>query len=296
MASILQTNITQIGDPFILVHEGMYYHYSTSSKDGFKVYTSTNLKNWEMNGYCYRDSKVGIGDFWAPEVYFYNNRFYLFFTSKNKAQNRLMLSVAVADDPLGPFIDVSDRPTFDFGYAAIDAHVFFDDDGRIYMYYAKDCSENIVDDIHTSQIYAVELTDDLIHTIGDPVLVLTPEGPHEQRQPNWQWNEGPFMLKEGDTYFLSYSSNFFQSKHYSVSYATSNLPFGPFQKAKENPILAYIPNEISGPGHNAYFTALDGTPMTAFHIHTDMTDPSGDRQTCFSQYQITNNRLRILYK
>jgi beta-xylosidase len=296
MTPIIQTNITNIGDPFILVHDGIYYHYSTSANDGFKVYTSTNLVDWKMQGYCYRDSKVGIGDFWAPEVYYYKDSFYMFFTSKNKYQDRLMLSVAIAKDPLGPFVDVSDSPTFDFGYAAIDAHVFFDTDGRIYMYYSKDCSENIVNGVHTSQIYAVELTDDLLYTKGTPVMVLTPEGPHEERLPDWQWNEGPFMLKDDDTYYLSYSSNFFQSKDYSVSYATSNHPLGPFHKAEENPILSYIPDTISGPGHNAYFKTFDDVPMTTFHIHTNPENPSGNRRTCFSRYSITNNKLRIEYK
>lgn len=292
---IIKTNITGIGDPFILPYEGVYYHYSTSHEAGFIVRTSTDLVHWDEGVLCYQDSKVGFKDFWAPEVYFYRDQFYMFFSSKNKEQDRLLMSVAVSKNPRGPFIDVSDKPTFDFGYAAIDASVFFDDDGKIYMYYAKDCSENMVDGIHTSQIYVIELSEDLIHTKGKEVLVSTPKGPFEQRDPNWQWNEGPSLLKENGIYYLSYSTNCFSDKLYSVCYKTSKSPLGPFVKAKNNPVLTYIEDEISGPGHNCYFQTFDNQKMTAFHIHTDILQPSGDRRTCFSKYHIKNNQLVIEY-
>src|SRR5690554_6040719 len=126
MQKIIRTNITNIGDPFILPFDGIYYHYSTSSPLGFIVYTSNDLINWENKGLCYQDSKVGYMDFWAPEVFYHNDKFYMFFTSKNKEKDMLLGSVAVSDSPLGPFIDVKDTPTFDFGYAAIDATIFKD--------------------------------------------------------------------------------------------------------------------------------------------------------------------------
>ncbi len=292
MNKIIKTKITNIGDPFILPYKGTYYHYSTSFAKGFKVFTSKDLKNWEDKGLCYKDSKFGYMDFWAPEVYYHNNQFYMFFSSKNIEQDRLMISVAISDSPLGPFKDVK---LFDFGYAAIDASIYMDDDNRKYMYYAKDCSENVVNGINTSQIFVVELTNDLLNTIGEPKLVLTPSTPHEQRQTDWQWNEGPFMLKHDGIYYLSYSTNFFASKEYSVSYATSKNPFGPFTKAKENPILSYIDGVISGPGHNAYFKTFDGDLMTSYHIHTDIDNPSGNRTTCFSKYHFENDKLIIDY-
>ncbi len=43
MQKIIKTNITKIGDPFILPFEGKYYHYSTSSPLGFVVYESKDL-------------------------------------------------------------------------------------------------------------------------------------------------------------------------------------------------------------------------------------------------------------
>ena len=41
---------TQIyfGDPFIMLHDGVYYAYGTASADGIEVYTSTDLLTWEQ--------------------------------------------------------------------------------------------------------------------------------------------------------------------------------------------------------------------------------------------------------
>lgn len=295
MANIIQTSITRIGDPFILPFENVYYHYSTGDKDGFSVYTSPDLLHWENRGPCYQNSKVGESNFWAPEVYRAHGRFYMFFTSKNPRKERLMLSVAVSDSPLGPFMDIGNEPVFDFGYAAIDGSVFFDEDGRAYLLFAKDCSENLVKGIHTSQIFGAELTPDLLHVKKEPILLSTPEGIREQRDPSWQWNEGPFLIKEKGIYYLSYSVNYFADRRYSVCYATSSSPLGPFRKASENPILECREKEFSGPGHNMYFHTFEGKAMTAFHVHTDPDHPSGDRRTCFAPYHFDQSRLVIEY-
>lgn len=289
---IVKTDITNIGDPFILPYMGVYYHYSTSSPHGFLLYTSSDLHNWECQGLCYKDSRVGYKDFWAPEVYYHNNKFYMFFTAKNKDREKLMLNVAVSDSPMGPFVDISDKPTFDFGYAAIDATVFKDDDGSFYMYYVRDCSENIVNGIHTSQIYVVRLKDCLTETDGEPKMILTPSGELEQKDPLWQWNEGPAVLKHNGKYYVCYSINFFADKRYSVCYATSESPYGPFTKFADNPILSFT-DDVSGPGHNSFFKTFDGKCMTAFHIHTDYANPSGNRRTCFAQYYFKDDRLCI---
>ena len=56
-------------DPFVLVHEGRYYLYSTNSDDGFKVFVSDDMASWTDMGYCLKKGDV-IGErwFWAPEI------------------------------------------------------------------------------------------------------------------------------------------------------------------------------------------------------------------------------------
>ena len=110
---MIQTNIIDIGDPFILVHNNTYYMYSTISraKDGFKCFSSKNLIDWEDNGFVYsKNDSWGEECFWAPEVYYYNGKFYLLFTAKWKKNHSLRTGLAVSDSPLGPFKKYEDNP------------------------------------------------------------------------------------------------------------------------------------------------------------------------------------------
>lgn len=280
--------IKHIGDPFVLqAPDGQYYCYATSAPDGFKAWVSPNLVDWRKAGYVYRrqPDSWGESDFWAPEVVFHQGRYFMHYTARWGKNHSLRMGVAVSDSPLGPFVDVFNRPMFDFGYAVIDGHVFFDDDGRKYFYYSRDCSENIVEGRHESHLYVMELNDDLFSFCSEPLLAVKPEQGWETRHSDeWRWNEGPFVLKHAGRYYLMYSANFYASREYAVGYAVAESPTGPFVKAAHNPVLAAQGEEISGPGHNSVTRAPDGkTLMVVYHIHTDPQHPSGDRQVCMDR-------------
>ena len=124
-------SITGIGDPFVLkASSGKYYCYPTSGRNtGFRAWSSYNLVDWKEEGYVYRakEDSWGQGRFWAPEVVEFNGKYYMYYTAEWKRNKSLRVGVAIANDPLGPFLDVRNAPMFDFGYAAIDANVFIDE-------------------------------------------------------------------------------------------------------------------------------------------------------------------------
>jgi beta-xylosidase len=280
--------IQHIGDPFVLrCPDGQYVCYATSAPDGFKAWTSPDLAHWSPAGYVYtrQPDAWGAADFWAPEVIHYRGQFVMHYSARWGKNRSLRIGVALADSPLGPFVDVANRPMFDAGYAAIDGHAFVDEDGRAYLYYSRDCSENILDGCHESHLYAAELADDLLSLRGEPRLITRPEQAWELNSGNeWRWNEGPFLLKHDHQYYLMYSANCYSSRAYAVGYAVSENPLGPFTKAGHNPILASPSPEISGPGHNSVTIAPDGeTLLVVYHTHTDPLHPSGDRQVCIDR-------------
>ena len=275
--------IKNIGDPFVLrTPSGEYYCYATSAPDGFKAWHSSDLVHWMEIGYVYsrKADSWGQSDFWAPEVVFQGGRYFMHYSARWGKNQSLRIGVAVADSPAGPFVDVFNRPMFDLGYAAIDGHVLFAEDGRAYFYYSRDCSENIVDGRHESHLYVAELGDDLTSLQSEPLLIAKPEQEWEIRSgAEWRWNEGPFMLKHHGKYYLMYSANCYASREYSVGYAVAQSPMGPFVKAAHNPVLFSILPEISGPGHNSVTTSPDGSELfIVYHVHTDPNQPSGDRQ------------------
>jgi len=199
----------KFGDPYVIYTNGTYYMYGTGGVEkGFAAYKSEDLVNWMPVGQVYYGDvgkSWGIHSFWAPEVYELNNRYYLFYSAqwKENPTNELenfRIGVAVADKPEGPFIDVSSRPLFDPGYPIIDANVFFDTDGRMYLYFSRCCYKHPVKSeiadwvrqkgwynyIEESWVYGIELKPDLSGVIGQPALLLRPPVTMNDKQAEWE--------------------------------------------------------------------------------------------------------------
>lgn len=283
--------ITNIGDPFMLkISDNEYYMYCTSAADGFYCWRSEDMVHWADQKMCYtrEQNSWGYDCFWAPEVVSYNGKYYMYYTAKSFF-GRLYIGLAISDTPDGPFVDYRNRPLFDFGYAVIDANVLIDDDGSKYLYFSRDCSENVIDGINTSQSYGIKLSDDMMSVEGEPVLLITPEQDWETVSGSYMWNEGPEVYKHGDTYYLSYSANYYASSDYSVGYATSKSPLGPYVKAEENPILSSTGlKDVSGPGHHSFVPSPDGSELwIAYHSHTNVKVPSGDRKVNIARVGFT---------
>lgn len=290
--------ITNIGDPFILEWKGMYYLYATSAEDGFLVWSSENLVHWSQPVQAYKAGRKSFGyrDFWAPEVVWNNGKFIMHYSARWKENKSLRIGAAESESPLGPFTDVFDgKPMFDLGYAAIDGHIFKDDDGRNYIYYSRDCSENITEAGYwESHIYGAELSEDLLHLKGNAERLIIPEQDWECG--TWdmhRWTEGPYMLKQGGRYYLMYSANYYASREYCIGYASSCSPLGPFVKADNNPVLGFVEGKVSGPGHNSAVCTGDGQIWCVYHVHTDYNQPGGDRQVFLDKMFITDGKLRI---
>jgi len=276
--------VSQIGDPFVLLSDdGYFYMYATSGGMGFTGWRSENMVDWTRLGVVFNPPQPdhwGFGDFWAPEVFFRNGRYYMFFSARERRSNSLRIGVAVSERPSGPFVDLFGEPLFDFGWAAIDGHLFTDDCGTNWLYFARDCSENVVNGVNESHIYVVQLSEDLLSIVGEPIFLTRPTQQWEA-QGSWRWNEGPWVIKHDGLYYLMYSANYFASRDYSVGYAVSDSPTGPFVKYENNPILQAPRgwDHVSGPGHHSVVWSRDGREMFAvYHTHTFPANPTGNRQ------------------
>ena len=325
----ITTNITNIGDPFILADQNSkkYYMYATSdSAEGYRVWESCDLVNWTDMGQCFNkktSNTFGHSEFWAPEVVYNPNSktYILYYTARNAPLRDLGISndgtagnyneaynsgvlktgVATSFSPLGPFVDCTGAPMFDLGpfVATIDASLFIDDDGQGYLYYSRDCSQNVVNGQHTSQTWVTKVDSSWTKTVGEHYLVTTPEDEWEIKSGvnnGYLWNEGPYVLKYNGKYYLTFSANLYASNDYAVGVAVSSNPLSGFVKSEDNPILTRIPNKMAGPGHCMFFTDFDGYLWCCYHVQTNMNNPGGNRKMVISGAWFNNGKLTIEYK
>ncbi|MBQ4150843.1 MAG: glycoside hydrolase family 43 protein [Clostridia bacterium] len=295
-----QNKITgDAADPFILEYAGTYYLYSTGST-ALYVRTSKDLVNWtKQDEPIFRlssDTSWAKHKAWAPEVYEYEGKFYLIFSAEG--HNGIhSVELAVCDTPNGAFKPVKGGRNAFYSpeYSVIDGSLFFDDDGRVYMYYSKDCSTNKIGEKNVSQSYGIELKPDLSGTIGEPVLISTPEKPWELKSGSWLWNEGPVVFKANGIYYLLYSANYYQSEHYSVGYATSDSPLKKFEKSDDACILKGNGKTVTGPGHcNILRSPKDNEIYVVYHVHTVPPNTDNGRSLAMDRLIINKDgTLRI---
>ncbi|MEN8157464.1 MAG: glycoside hydrolase family 43 protein [Bacteroidota bacterium] len=306
------------GDPYVLLaSDGRYYMYGTGggAVDGFSAYSSGNLKDWKHEGQVYHGNRPGswtLANFWAPEVYEVEGKFYMFFSAdwKHNPTNELenfRIGVAVSDHPTGPFKELSDGPLFDPGYPVIDANLWFEN-GKAYLYYSRCCYKNPVEseladwardmnlftEIEESWVYGIEISPGFDTVVGKARLLIRPPESDTGGQFDWEsrsvtsgevnrrWTEGSFLFKNSDTYYMMYSSNFFGGAHYAVGYATSDNPLGPFVKAENNPVLEKNTDRggvVSGTGHNSITWSKDGDEM--YCVYHGRTTKTGDERVVF---------------
>ena len=210
-------------------------------------------------------------------------KFYLYYSAEGPVPggaDHLRICVATSNSPAGPFKDVK-APLLEIGKSVIDAEAFVDDDGKGYLYYALDNSENVVRDpktgkeIHQSHIYVVKLGNDLVSVVGPPVFCTRPD--HK-----WEGdtvNEGPFVFKHDRTYILMYSAHAFFEPEYCLGYATAESPLGPWTKADRPVLETHASATVSGPGHNCVIDSPDGKEtFCVYHEHKNVKSPGGDRE------------------
>lgn len=251
-----------LADPTIFYEDGTYYLYGTGgdSNYGFQVYTSKDLRKWEgpagaSDGYALRKGdSFGTKGFWAPQVFRYKGKYYMAYTANE------FIAIASADSPLGPFRQdkIAKLPA---ETKQIDPYVFFDEDGKIYLYHVRLLNGN--------RLFVAELNDTFT-AIKDSTLkecISAVDEWENTHHSEWPVSEGPTILKKEGVYYFFYSANDFRNIDYAVGYATSLSPYGPWKKHEGNPIIHRNILKHNGTGHGDIFKDKKGELRYVFHTH-----------------------------
>jgi beta-xylosidase len=264
-------------DAFVLLHGGRFIAYATNNGPNVPMATSADLVHWSFvtgpDGKK-RDALPRLGSWakagftWAPEVLELGGKYLLYYTASDSRKNMQCVGVAVAADPLGPFVDDRAEPIIcqtSLG-GTIDASPFRDADGKLYLYFKNDGNR-----VHArTSLWGQALAADGLSVAGQPTELLKDDQRWEDRVV-----EAPTMVRSPLGYELFYSGGFFGwnpdeggLSPYAMGYASCTGPLGPCAAAKDNPILhSFSEREagcLSGPGHQSIFKVGVRTFMS-FH-------------------------------
>lgn len=242
---------------------------------GVRLLESDDLVHWHQCAWLIDASKLPAdcpynGRFWAPEIHFIKNRYWLTVNSgKVTAQDPKGMSthsiwLFVADQVTGPYKLVNGPLTPQYNN---DATLFEDEDGQTYLYCSGNGLFEAKIDLQTGRI------------IGQLQKFLSAK---ETSNPSWMFGgiEGPFVLKRLGTYYLFFST---WTRGYEVGLLRAKSPLGPWELASPQPIfgtrkqkyrqglakLAGRFEDTSDPycetGHNAIFEGPDGRLWSSCH-------------------------------
>ena len=255
-------------DPHIVRDRDTFYAFAThNSPAGFQIMSSKDLTTWQHLGGV-NVPEWSDGQLWAPEVYEWQGKWYMFYSARDKVSRKRDLAISVADKPTGPYRFVSklvlgtqENPGKDEN-GAIDPNLYVED-GNPYLLYIREAPPR--------SIKIVRLTMDLTKTAGEPRVVLPVDRDIEKGI-----LDAPTLVKRDGIYWLFYSSGWFQSYKrdacYQVWAAKSNNLNGPYVKP-EKPLLTTKPGETYSPGHQAIVQLASGEWWLAYHAWDASDEP-----------------------
>lgn len=206
-------SIVRVGEDYYMVNSSFIFFPC------IPISHSKDLIHWRIIGHAitnpewaYLDDLEGGRGYWAPDISYYNNKFYITATYRlNDTGNVYRKQIVVSSDkPEGPY----SKPKF-IEEDGIDPSIFNDDDGRRYMLLNRG-----------ARIF--ELNKDATEKISEAKLLYY--GDHK-RAP-----EGPHLLKKDGYYYLFLAEGGTGIGH-RITVARSKELFGNYEPCPYNPIM-----------------------------------------------------------
>jgi beta-xylosidase len=272
-------------DPEGIIYNKKYWIYPTFSAPYndqvfMDAFSSKDLVNWEKHEKIIDTAAIKWAKraMWAPSVINKDGKYFLFFGA-NDIQNDNQtggIGIGISEKPEGPYSDYLGKPLIDKFYNGaqpIDQFVFKDKDGQYYLIYGGWRHCNIVK--LKNDFKGVEPFAD-----GTTFREITPKG----------YVEGPFMFIRNNKYYFMWSEGGWTGPNYSVAYAISDSPFGPFERIGK--ILQQDPAIATGAGHHSVIN-IPGTEKYYIVYHRRPLDQKdrNARVTCIDRMEFDENGL-----
>ncbi|GAB3425905.1 glycoside hydrolase family 43 protein [Niabella aquatica] len=249
-------------DPFVLADPASNTYYLTfNNQPHFRMYSSKDLENWKDEGYVFSANADfwGKQDFWAPDLYIHQGRFYIFATFSAPSVKR-GTSVLVADKPTGPYTPLENHAVTPANWMSLDGSLFVDEAGNPWMIFSREWLE-----VTDGLIYAQRLTPDLKAATGTPVLLLNASAapwaaPITSGNISGFVTDAPYVYKTDGGQLQMLWSSFDKNGKYAIGVAESKsgTVAGPWK---------HLPVQLNNDdgGHAMIFKAFNGQKYISYH-------------------------------
>jgi|LSQX01.3.fsa_nt_gb hypothetical protein len=240
------------GEPVVILYQDDYYLFITGGRG---YWFSDNLRDWTY---------VTAPNFPGGVLSVAINNETLYACSMNQKD----VYKCVGDPKEGNWEQTGTFDSDRYG----DANMFFDDDGRLYMYYGWS---------QIMPIKVVELDPNTFKEIGESKVcffgdykehgferrraedVIFPYFDHREYFPEeYPWIEGPWVTKHNGKYYLQYAAIGLEFLSYSHGVYVSDNPMGPFEYSQHNPLTFKTTGFSPGAGHGSTFHDKNGQLWT----------------------------------
>ncbi|QNE39800.1 family 43 glycosylhydrolase [Hymenobacter sp. NBH84] len=253
-------------DPSIIRQGKVYYATGTSSEwaPHFPLFQSTDLLHWQPMGYVLpKTPDWAAASFWAPELFYRNGTYYVYYVARRKSDNVSCIGVATSSNPAQGFTDRG--IVLAYGKEAIDPFVL-EENGQLYITWkAYGLDQRPI------ELLGSRLSADGLRVEGEPFMLL--------RDDAKKGLEGQCLVKHGGYYYLFYSLGDCCGRHcsYQVEVARSATLRGPYTRSASNPILATT-QEWKCTGHGTVVTSEEGKDYYLYHAYSKTADVYTGRQ------------------
>ncbi|MDR1155579.1 MAG: glycoside hydrolase family 43 protein [Bacteroidales bacterium] len=258
-------------DPTVIRAGDTYYAAGTSSEwaPPYRLYESKDLVNWTYLGAVFQEMPAWtMGSYWAPELFYRNGTYFLYYTARRRSDRKSFIGVATARDIRQGFTDHG--LLVEWTSEAIDAFVI-ELDGKLYISwkaYGLDKGKSI-------EILGSELTDNGLKLKGEAFRMLQADAG------SWEAGgmEGQCLVRHGDYIYMFYAGNSCcgPNCNYQTGVARARDIRGPWEKYAGNPIL-HSDGQWRCPGHGTIMTTPAGRYFYLYHAYNAATNVYTGRQ------------------
>jgi arabinan endo-1,5-alpha-L-arabinosidase len=250
-----------VADPYCIRADEGWYLTGTQHARGvdhrrFSLFFSPDLREWrDLGPVLVRPEYEGSAraNYWAPEFVQHGGKYYFYYTSDSFGDpERRYVRVGVSDTLAGPYRDSGSRLV---DKPSIDGHPHFagsGDDG--FLFY---CGNEGNPDV--GQLLCDRLLSPL-KLENKPRRVFPAE--------TVEWEEGPFVIRQLDFFYLFSSMGNWRDGSYHVRVARSRSLEGPWLRLEEKGSPYSVLRTVEGqwgPGHNSVFRGPDGEWWICYH-------------------------------